>query len=48
MSHMMKMSERVVKAWLREKVMICEQQDGFMPTTSSTDAMFAVRTLMEE
>ncbi|KAK2899938.1 hypothetical protein Q8A73_013067 [Channa argus] len=48
MSHTMKLWERVVEARLRAEVSICEQQYGFMPRKSTTDAVFALRTLMEK
>ena len=48
MSHTMKIWERVVEARLREEVQICEQQYGFMPRKSTTDAMFALRLLIEK
>ncbi|XP_051780043.1 uncharacterized protein LOC127526921 [Erpetoichthys calabaricus] len=48
MSHSMKLWERVVEAKLRSEVMISEQQYGFMPRKSTTDAMFALRMLMEK
>ncbi|KAK3560311.1 hypothetical protein QTP86_006300 [Hemibagrus guttatus] len=48
MSHTMKVWERVVEARLRKVVEICEQQYGFMPRKSTTDAIFALRILMEE
>ncbi|KAK3530016.1 hypothetical protein QTP86_009917 [Hemibagrus guttatus] len=44
----MKLWERVVEARLRKVVEICEQQYGFMPRKSTTDAMFALRILMEK
>ncbi|KAK3525616.1 hypothetical protein QTP70_000930 [Hemibagrus guttatus] len=44
----MKLWERVVEARLRKVVEICEQQYGFMPRKSTTDAIFAVRILMEK
>ena len=47
LSHTMKLWERVVEARLRGEVTICEQQYGFMPGKSTTDAMFALRMLME-
>ncbi|KAK3560981.1 hypothetical protein QTP86_023167, partial [Hemibagrus guttatus] len=40
--------ERVVEASLRKVVEICEQQYGFMPRKSTTDAIFALRILMEK
>ncbi|KAK3509487.1 hypothetical protein QTP70_035130, partial [Hemibagrus guttatus] len=46
MSHTMKLWERVVEARLRKVVEICEQQYGFMPRKSTTDAIFALRILM--
>ncbi|KAK3567883.1 hypothetical protein QTP86_027321, partial [Hemibagrus guttatus] len=48
MSHTMKVWERVVEARLRQVVEICEQQYGFMPRKSTTDAIFALRILMEK
>ncbi|KAK3561567.1 hypothetical protein QTP86_010220 [Hemibagrus guttatus] len=48
MSHTMKLWERVVEARLRKVVEICEQQCGFMPRKSTTDAIFALRILMEK
>ncbi|KAK3549900.1 hypothetical protein QTP86_015517, partial [Hemibagrus guttatus] len=48
MSHTMKVWERVVEARLRKVVGICEQQYGFMPRKSTTDAIFALRILMEK
>ncbi|KAK3548246.1 hypothetical protein QTP70_005811 [Hemibagrus guttatus] len=48
MSHTMKLWERVVEARLRKVVEICEQQYGFMPTKSTTDAIFVLRILMEK
>ena len=48
MSHSMKIWERVVEARLRQKVQICEQQYGFMPRKSTTDAIFALRLLIEK
>ncbi|KAK3571553.1 hypothetical protein QTP86_013185 [Hemibagrus guttatus] len=48
MSHTIKLWERVVEARLRKVVEICEQQYGFMPRKSTTDAIFALRILMEK
>ncbi|KAK3546573.1 hypothetical protein QTP70_029961, partial [Hemibagrus guttatus] len=48
MSHTMKVWERAVEARLRKVVEICEQQYGFMPRKSTTDAIFALRILMEK
>ncbi|KAK3563140.1 hypothetical protein QTP86_016380, partial [Hemibagrus guttatus] len=48
MSHTMKLWERVLEARLRKVVEICEQQYGFMPRKSTTDAIFTLRILMEK
>ncbi|KAK3531764.1 hypothetical protein QTP70_028289 [Hemibagrus guttatus] len=48
MSHTMKVWERVVEARLRKVVEVCEQQYGFMPRKSTTDAVSALRILMEK
>ena len=48
MSHTMKMWERIMEARLRKEVMIGEQQFGFMPQRSTTDAIFGLRMLMEK
>ncbi|KAK3559749.1 hypothetical protein QTP86_020747, partial [Hemibagrus guttatus] len=48
MSHTMKVWKRVVEARLRKVVEICEQQYGFMPRKCTTDAIFALRILMEK
>ncbi|KAK3511747.1 hypothetical protein QTP70_020749, partial [Hemibagrus guttatus] len=48
MSRTMKLWERVVEARLRKVVEISEQQYGFMPRKSTTDAIFALRILMEK
>ena len=47
-SHTMKLWERVVEARLRREVTISEQQYGFMPRKSTTDAMFALKVLLEK
>ena len=41
MSHTLKMWERIIVRRLRKKVEISEQQFGFMPGRSTTDAIFA-------
>ena len=48
MSHTMKLSERVIEARIRKDVTIGEQQFGFMPGRSTTDAIFCLRMLLEK
>ena len=48
MSHTMKLWERVIEARIRKKVTIAEQQFGFMPGRSTTDAIFCLRMLLEK
>lgn len=48
MNHVMKLWERVLDARLRQEVEICGQQYGFMPGKSTTDALFALRILLEK
>ena len=48
MSHTMKIWERIIEARLRDRVEISKQQYGFMPGKGTTDAMFALRMLMEK
>ena len=48
MSHTMKISEKIIKARLRDIVEISKQQYGFMPGKGTTDAMFALRILIEK
>ena len=47
MSHIMKLWERIIKARIKE-VTIAEQQFGFMPGKSTTDAIFCLRMLLEK
>ena len=47
-SHSMKLWETIIEARPRDKVKICEQQVGFIPRKSSTDALFAMRVLMKK
>ena len=47
MSHTMKVWERIIEARLRDRVEISKQQYGFMPGKGTTDAMFALRMMME-
>ena len=46
--HGMKIWERIVEARLRGLVRISDEQFGFMPGKGTTDAMFALRMLMEK
>ena len=48
MSHTMKIWERIIEARLRNRVEINQQEYGFMPGKGTTDAMFALRMLMEK
>ena len=48
MSHTMKIWERIIETRLRDRVDISKQQYGFMPRKGTTDAMFALRMLMEK
>ena len=48
MSHSMKLWERVIEARIRKEVTIAEQQFGFMPGSSTTDAIFCLRIQLEK
>ena len=48
MSHSMKVWERIIEARLMNIVEISQQQYGFMSGKGTTDAMFALRMLMEK
>ena len=48
MSHTMKVWERIIKARIRDRVESSKQQYGFMPGKGITDAMFALKMLMEK
>ena len=48
MSHTMKLWERVIEARIRKEVTIAEQQFGFMPGRSTTNAIFCLRMLLEK
>ena len=48
MTHSMKLWERAIEARLRDIVPICAQQFGFMLRKSTTDAIFALRVLIEK
>ena len=47
-NHTMKLWERVVERRLRSELTFSEQQYGFMPGESTTDALSALRVLMEK
>ena len=44
----MKVWQRIIEARLRDRIEISKQQNGFMPGKGTTDAMFALRMLMEK
>ena len=46
--HTMKLWESVIEARIRKKVRIAEQQFGFIPGGSITDAIFCLRMLLEK
>ena len=48
MSHTTKVWEKIIDARLGDRVKISKQQYGFMPGKGTTDAMFALRMLMEK
>ena len=48
MSHTMKLWERIIEATLRKEVTIAEQQFGFMPGRSTTNAIFCLRMLLKK
>ena len=48
MSHTMKLWERVIEARIRKEVTIVEQQLGFMPGRSTTDAILCLKMLLEK
>ena len=48
MNHTMKIWKRIIEAGLRDSVEISKQQYGFMPGKGTTDAVFALRMLMEK
>ena len=48
MSHTMKLWERIIETRLRDRVEISKQQYGFVRGKKITDAMFALRMLMEK
>ena len=48
MSHTMKIWKRIIEARLRDSVEISKQLYGFMPGKGTTNAVFALRMLMEK
>ena len=48
MNYTMKVWERIIEARLRDRVEISNQQYEFMPGKETTDAMFALKMLMEK
>ena len=48
MSHTIKLLERIIEAGIRKEMTIDEQQFGFMPGRSTTDAIFCLRMLLEK
>ena len=48
MINTMKVWERIIEARRRDRVEISKQQYGFMPGKGTTDAVFALRMLMEK
>ena len=48
MSHTMKLWERIIEARIRKEVTIAEQQFGFTPGRSTTDAIFCLRMLLKK
>ena len=48
MSHAMKIWERIIERKLREETTIGDEQFGVMPGRGTTDAIFAVRQLIEK
>ena len=48
MGHTMKQWERVIEARISNEVTIPEQQFGFMPRRSTTNAIFYLRMLLEK
>ena len=47
-SHTMKLWEMIIEARIRKDVTIAEQQFGFMPGRSTTEAIFCLRILLEK
>ena len=47
MSHTMKLYERIIERRVRGETLVEDEQFGFMPGRSTTDAIFALRQLLE-
>ena len=48
MSHTMKIWERIIERRIREETTVGEEQFGFMPGRGTSDAVFALRQLLEK
>lgn len=48
MSHTMKICEKMIDKRLRSETIVSEKQFGFMPGRGTTDAIFALRQLVEK
>ena len=48
MSHTRKLYERIIQRRVRQETLVGEEQFGFMPGRSTTDAIFALRQLLEK
>lgn len=48
MSHTMKLYERIIERRVRGETLVGDEQFGFMPGRSTTDAIFALRQLLEK
>ena len=48
MSHTMKLWEKVIERRLRAETSISKNQFGFMPSRSTTEAIYLLRVLMEK
>ena len=48
MSHTMKLWKRIIEARIKKEVTIAEEQFGFMPGRSTTNAIFCLRMLLEK
>jgi len=47
MSHTLKLYERIIDRRLHNEALVSDEQFGYMPGKSTTDAIFAIRRLME-